>query len=100
MKFFKENGNEKVMDLLQEINQKMDVFLKYKMIESEEKLQELDCLTDVAIEIVKERRNASVRLLARELRIGTHKAIVIMGRLEEMGVVSKPDHRNHREILI
>lgn len=100
MKFLKANGNDEVIRLLEEINHKLDKFIQYKEIESEEKQRDLDILTDEAIEIIKQRRKASIRLLEKELRIGYLKATIIMERLEEMEIVSKPDHRKQREILI
>ncbi|MDQ0417994.1 DNA segregation ATPase FtsK/SpoIIIE-like protein [Croceifilum oryzae] len=100
MRFLKGSSNESTLLLLEGINQKLDTFLRLKQAESEEKQRDIDILTDAAIEIVKNKRKISIRLLERELRIGFVRASTIMERLEEMEIVSKPKANKQRDILI
>lgn len=100
MKFLKVNSNDEVIHLLEEINKKLDRFLKIKQAETEQKERDIDILTDAAIEIARNKGKISIRLLERELRIGYVKASTIMERLEEMEIVSKPKANKQRDILI
>ncbi len=62
--------------------------------------EELDPLFDEAVQIIKEGGNPSISYLQRRLKIGYNKAARIVEQMEKKGILSKPDHRGKREILI
>jgi len=62
--------------------------------------EELDPLFDEAVRIIKEGGNPSISYLQRRLKIGYNKAARIVEQMEKKGILSKPDHRGKREILI
>ncbi|WP_308720093.1 DNA translocase FtsK [Komagataeibacter xylinus] len=59
----------------------------------------IDELTEAAKIIVKAYNKASTSFLQRHMGIGYAKATELMGRLEEIGVVSVPNHVGRREVL-
>jgi DNA segregation ATPase FtsK/SpoIIIE, S-DNA-T family len=68
--------------------------------EMEEK-QELDSRFDEAVSIIKEEGQASISMLQRKMRIGYTRAARIVEKMQEKGLVSKPDPRTQiRETLI
>ncbi len=67
---------------------------------TEETEEELDPLFDEAVQIIKEGGNPSISYLQRRLKIGYNKAARIVEQMEKKGILSKPDHRGKREILI
>ncbi len=62
--------------------------------------EELDPMFDEAVKIIKEGGNPSISYLQRRLKIGYNKAARIVEQMEKKGILSKPDHRGKREILI
>lgn len=52
-----------------------------------------------AVQAVRESRNASASWLQRHLRIGYNPAAWLIERMEQEGVVSRPDHVGRREVL-
>ncbi|AEA33016.1 FtsK/SpoIIIE family DNA translocase [Hippea maritima] len=79
--------NEELMEATKEVSQ----------IEDDE---ELDPMFDEAVQIIKDGGNPSISYLQRRLKIGYNKAARIVEQMEKKGILSKPDHRGKREILI
>ena len=59
-----------------------------------------DDLYDRAVAFVAHERKVSVSLIQRHLRIGYNRAARIVEEMEAQGVVSGPNHRNKREVLV
>ena len=59
-----------------------------------------DDLHDRAVAFVAHERKVSVSLIQRHLRIGYNRAARIVEEMEAQGVVSGPNHRNKREVLV
>jgi len=59
-----------------------------------------DDLYDRAVAFVARERKVSVSLIQRHLRIGYNRAARIVEEMEAQGVVSGPNHRNKREVLV
>jgi DNA segregation ATPase FtsK/SpoIIIE, S-DNA-T family len=55
---------------------------------------------DLAIRIVAETRRATVSYLQRRLGVGYNKAAKMIERMERDGIVSPPDHKKVREVLV
>ncbi len=53
-----------------------------------------------AIQIVATSRKATISYLQRQLRIGYNSAARLIDQMEEMGLVSSPDHVGRREVLM
>ena len=53
-----------------------------------------------AIQVVATSRKATISYLQRQLRIGYNSAARLIDQLEEMGLVSSPDHVGRREVLM
>ena len=62
--------------------------------------EELDPMFEEAVRVIKEGGNPSISYLQRKLKIGYNKAARIVEQMEKKGILSKPDHRGKREILI
>jgi len=58
-----------------------------------------DILTQ-AIQVVATSRKATISYLQRQLRIGYNSAARLIDQMEEMGLVSGPDHVGRREVLM
>ncbi len=59
-----------------------------------------DSLYDQALSIVLQERKISTSFIQRHLQIGYNRAARIVEKMEQEGVVSKPNHVGKREILI
>ncbi|UNM06768.1 MAG: DNA translocase FtsK [Holosporaceae bacterium] len=59
-----------------------------------------DALYDQALSIVLREQKASTSFIQRHLQIGYNRAARIIEKMEEEGVVSKPNHVGKREILL
>jgi S-DNA-T family DNA segregation ATPase FtsK/SpoIIIE len=59
-----------------------------------------DDLYDQAVAIVCDTRQASVSYIQRRLQIGYNKAASLIERMEHDGVVSRPNHKGLREVLL
>jgi len=57
-------------------------------------------LYDQAVNIVLRDRRASTSYIQRRLKIGYNKAASLIEELEEQGVISGPNHKGQREILV
>ncbi len=57
-------------------------------------------LLSQAIQVVATSRKATISYLQRQLRIGYNSAARLIEQMEEMGLVSSPDHVGRRELLI
>jgi DNA segregation ATPase FtsK/SpoIIIE, S-DNA-T family len=59
-----------------------------------------DDLYDKALDIVARERRATTSYIQRRLQIGYNRAARLIERMEEEQVVSKPNHKGVREILL
>ena len=59
-----------------------------------------DALYDKAIAIVARDRKATISYIQRRLEIGYNRAARVIERMEAEGVVSKPNHKGLREVLL
>jgi len=59
-----------------------------------------DELYDQAVRLVSETRQASISMVQRRLRIGYNRAARMIERMEREGIVSAPDGKNGREVLV
>jgi S-DNA-T family DNA segregation ATPase FtsK/SpoIIIE len=59
-----------------------------------------DDLYDKALAIVARERKATTSYLQRRLQIGYNKAASLIERMEHDGVVSRPNHKGLREVLL
>ncbi|MEI9885322.1 MAG: DNA translocase FtsK 4TM domain-containing protein [Rhizomicrobium sp.] len=59
-----------------------------------------DDLYDKALAIVARERKATTSYLQRRLQIGYNKAASLIERMEQDGVVSRPNHKGLREVLL
>jgi S-DNA-T family DNA segregation ATPase FtsK/SpoIIIE len=73
-------------------------------IESEsenlEQVEDLDELFDEAKEIILKERRTSISYLQRRLQIGYNRAANIIEQMERMGILSPPNAKGQREILV
>jgi S-DNA-T family DNA segregation ATPase FtsK/SpoIIIE len=73
-------------------------------IESEaealEEVEDLDELFEEAKEIILKERRTSISYLQRRLQIGYNRAANIIEQMERMGILSPPNAKGQREILI
>ena len=59
-----------------------------------------DDLYDKALAIVARERKATTSYIQRRLQIGYNRAASLIERMEEDGVISKPNHQGMREVLL
>jgi S-DNA-T family DNA segregation ATPase FtsK/SpoIIIE len=59
-----------------------------------------DDLYDRAVRIVAETQRVSISYLQRRLTVGYNRAAKLVERMEHQGVVSPPDHKNVRQVLV
>jgi S-DNA-T family DNA segregation ATPase FtsK/SpoIIIE len=59
-----------------------------------------DDLYDSALAIVARERKATTSYIQRRLQIGYNRAARLIERMEEDGVISKPNHKGIREVLL
>ncbi|MCB1477126.1 MAG: DNA translocase FtsK, partial [Rhodobiaceae bacterium] len=57
-------------------------------------------LYDQAVAVVLRDRKASTSYVQRRLSIGYNRAASLIERMEEEGVISRPNSKGHREILV
>ena len=57
-------------------------------------------LYDQAVAIVANHQKASTSFIQRQLRIGYNRAADLIDEMERQGVISPPDHKNRREVLV
>jgi len=100
-----ENEIEKIVEFLksQRGPQYDEKFLKEEIggsTSSQSVDEELDELFEEAKEIVLKERKTSISYLQRRLQIGYNRAARIVEQLENMGVLSAPNAKGNREILI
>ena len=53
-----------------------------------------------AVAVVKRDRKASTSYIQRRLQIGYNRAATLIERMEQEGVVSAPNHKGVREVLL
>lgn len=59
-----------------------------------------DEMYDAAVQVVTESGRASVSFVQRRLQVGYNRAARMVERMEREGIVSAPDHRGAREVLL
>jgi S-DNA-T family DNA segregation ATPase FtsK/SpoIIIE len=59
-----------------------------------------DKLYDQALAIVARERKATTSYIQRRLEIGYNRAARLIERMEEEGVISRPNHQGKREVLL
>ena len=59
-----------------------------------------DDLYDRAVRIVAETQRVSISYLQRRLTVGYNRAAKLVEKMEVQGVVSAPDHKNVRQVLV
>ncbi|HEY1632524.1 MAG TPA: FtsK/SpoIIIE domain-containing protein, partial [Rhizomicrobium sp.] len=59
-----------------------------------------DALYDKALAIVARERKATVSYIQRRLEIGYNRSARLIERMEDEGVISKPNHKGIREVLL
>jgi S-DNA-T family DNA segregation ATPase FtsK/SpoIIIE len=57
-------------------------------------------LFDKAVAIVARDRKVSTSYIQRRLQIGYNRAARLIERMEDDGMISKPNHQNKREVLL
>ena len=57
-------------------------------------------LFDQAVQIVARERKVSISYIQRRLQIGYNRAAGLIERMEDDGMISKPNHQGKREILL
>jgi S-DNA-T family DNA segregation ATPase FtsK/SpoIIIE len=65
-----------------------------------EEIEDLDELFEEAKEIILKEKRTSISYLQRRLNIGYNRAANIIEQMERMGILSKPNSKGQREILI
>ncbi|WP_291490225.1 DNA translocase FtsK 4TM domain-containing protein [Desulfurella sp.] len=66
----------------------------------EEIVEEKDELFDEALKIIKEGGSPTISYIQRRLKIGYNRSARIVEQMEKMGILSKPDDKGKRELLI
>lgn len=61
---------------------------------------ESDSLYDQAVDIVLRDRRPTTSYIQRRLKIGYNKAATLIEEMEENGVISAPNHKGQREVLV
>ena len=61
---------------------------------------ELDDLFDNAVHIIEEGGNPTISYIQRRLKVGYNRAARIVEQMEKKGILSKPDERGKRELLV
>ncbi len=87
-------------DYLDAITEDEDVASGIPGFEKPESESGEDDFYDRAVAFVARERKVSVSLIQRHLRIGYNRAARIVEEMEAQGVVSGPNHRNKREVLV
>ena len=59
-----------------------------------------ESLYDQAVAVVARHQKASTSFIQRQLRIGYNRAADLIDQMEQQGVISAPNHKNQREVLI
>jgi len=57
-------------------------------------------LYDQAVKVVMRDKKCSTSYIQRRLQIGYNRAATLIERMEEDGMISKPNHQGKREILL
>jgi len=101
--FTSEEEIEKVVEYLKsQRNADYDTIIVNSIAESEalEEIDDLDELFEEAKEIILKEKRTSISYLQRRLNIGYNRAANIIEQMERMGILSSPNSKGQREILI
>jgi len=97
VKFLKTQGRPDYLDAVtEEPDEDDDPYALY----GEEAGESGDDLYDQALAIVARERKATTSYIQRRLQIGYNRAARLIERMEEEGVISKPNHKGVREVLL
>lgn len=99
MVFKRKNSNDEMIEMLNEINKKLDVFINLKKEESRQKIENDQRLFREATDLARRNKKLSIRKLEKHLRIGYTKASILMDELEERGIVSPANGNRPREVI-
>ena len=101
--FTKEEEIEKVVEYLKsQRNADYDTIIINTLEEAAalEEVEDLDELFEEAKEIILKEKRTSISYLQRRLNIGYNRAANIIEQLERMGILSAPNGKGQREILV
>ena len=101
--FTSEEEIEKVVEYLKsQRNADYDTIIINSISEAEmlEEIDDLDELFEEAKEIILKEKRTSISYLQRRLNIGYNRAANIIEQMERMGILSAPNAKGQREILI
>lgn len=59
-----------------------------------------DPLFDDAVRVVSESQKASISSVQRRLKVGYNRAANLVEEMERIGIVSSPDHKGNRQVLV
>jgi S-DNA-T family DNA segregation ATPase FtsK/SpoIIIE len=95
VRFLKSQGRPEYLDAVTEEPDEDDPYNLYSGAG-----EEGDDLFDKAVAIVARERKVSTSYIQRRLQIGYNRAARLIERMEEDGMISKPNHQGKREILL
>jgi len=99
--FTSEEEIEKVVEYLKsQRNADYDTTIISQESEVLEEVEDLDELFEEAKEIILKEKRTSISYLQRRLQIGYNRAANIIEQMERMGILSPPNSKGQREILI
>jgi S-DNA-T family DNA segregation ATPase FtsK/SpoIIIE len=99
VRFLKSQGQPEYLDAVTE-DPEEDGDDPYGVLESGGNGNSGDDLYDKALAIVARDRKATISYIQRRLEIGYNRAAKVIERMEAEGVVSKPNHKGLREVLL
>ena len=98
VRFLKTQGRPEYLDAVTEEPDE-DIDDPYALM-SNDGAESGDDLYDKALAIVARERKATTSYIQRRLQIGYNRAARLIERMEEDGVISKPNHKGIREVLL
>jgi DNA segregation ATPase FtsK/SpoIIIE, S-DNA-T family len=99
VRFLKSQGTPEYLDAVTE-EQDEDGEDPYALYGSGGNSESGDDLYDKALAIVARERKATTSYIQRRLEIGYNRAARLIERMEDEGVISKPNHQGKREVLL
>ncbi len=94
--------HSELLEIISKIKNKYPApkFIQLTSQQAETENQAQDEIIEKAIDLIKQKGQASIRLFIRELKLGHTRASRLMQQLEESGVISQLNQEGEREILI
>lgn len=87
-------------DYLEEVTEEPEEGFDSPFIPGPSDDDKANSLYDQAVNVVLRDRRASTSYIQRRLKIGYNKAASLIEEMEEQGVISAPNHKGQREILV